>query len=187
VRATMNHILTNRDRSLLRPMLTRALSTLALSSALLTTTAFALGVGQRAPDFSLPDAGNTTTTLTSMRGHVVVVDFWASWCGPCLRSLPWLDAMRDRYAAQGLTVIAINLDQKRSDADRFLARVPLKLPLAFDPSGSTAKNYEVKAMPTSFLIARDGTIRAIHPGFRDADGPARETEITQALAAGPAK
>jgi cytochrome c biogenesis protein CcmG, thiol:disulfide interchange protein DsbE len=164
-------------------MLTLAIRNFVAALALFSTTAFALDVGQRAPDFSLPGAGNMPTTLASMRGKVVVVDFWASWCGPCLRSLPWLDTMHDRYAAKGLSVIAINLDQKRGDADRFLSRVPLKLPLAFDPAGTTAKTYEVKAMPTSFLIRRDGTIHAIHPGFRDSDAAAREAEIQQLLAA----
>jgi peroxiredoxin len=150
--------------------------------AVLSLPAFALRPGQSAPEFSLAGIVGAPVTLADARDKVVIVDFWASWCGPCQRSLPWLETMLDRYGAQGFTVIAINLDRKRSDADRFLARIPLKLPLAFDASGVTAKNYGVNVMPSSFLIGRDSKIHAIHPGFRDIDSSAREAEIQRLLA-----
>jgi len=117
-----------------------------------------------APAFRLP-AVHGTVALDSLRGRVVLVDFWASWCAPCERSFPWMNALHDSLAGRGLEIVAINLDKERSAADAFLAKHAPHFVVAFDPAGEIAEDYRVMAMPTSYVIGRDGKILLTHPGF----------------------
>ena len=120
--------------------------------------------------------------LAPVEGRVVWVDFWASWCVPCRRSFPWLNSMHHRYGADGLQIIAVNLDKDRALADKFLAEVPAEFALRFDPAGELAKHYGVQAMPSSYLIDADGNVLATHAGFRTSDAAAYEQAIESALA-----
>lgn len=124
-------------------------------------------VGAPAPAFALPDRDARTVSLASAHGEVVYVDFWASWCGPCRKSFPWMNAMQQKYGAQGFRVIAINVDKRRSDADRFLAQVPAQFTTLFDAAGATPAAYDVKAMPSSVLIDTNGNVSLVEEGFRD--------------------
>jgi thiol-disulfide isomerase/thioredoxin len=119
--------------------------------------------------------------LQPVEGRVVWVDFWASWCVPCRRSFPWLNSMHRKYGADGLQIIAVNLDKDRALADAFLAEVPAEFALRFDPAGALAKQYGVQAMPSSFLIDLDGNVLASHAGFRTADTADYEKAIQTAL------
>ncbi|MDX1802514.1 MAG: TlpA disulfide reductase family protein, partial [Alcanivorax sp.] len=96
---------------------------------------------------------------------VIYVDFWASWCGPCRRSFPWLNEMQKRYGDRGFTVVGVNLDPKRDDANRFLAAYPASFPLVFDPDGAYAEKYSLKGMPSAVLLNADGKVLARHVGF----------------------
>jgi cytochrome c biogenesis protein CcmG/thiol:disulfide interchange protein DsbE len=120
--------------------------------------------------------------LNAYRGKVVYMDFWASWCGPCKQSFPWMQAMKDTYDRQGLTVIAINLDMDRADADKFLERFRPTFDVRFDPKGKLAEFYKVQVMPSSMLIDRHGVTRFIHSGFRPIDGAAFEAQVQELLA-----
>jgi len=140
----------------------------------------AASVGQGAPEFELPGA-SAAVKLSELRGKVVYVDFWASWCAPCKQSFPWLNEMHARYRGLGLEIVGVNVDAKRSDADQFLAQVPARFTLAFDARGDTAGRYEARGMPASYLIGRDGTIVATHVGFRVEDKGRIEGEIRRAL------
>ena len=120
--------------------------------------------GEAAPPFRLPGLRDTIAS-DSLRGRVVYVDFWASWCVPCRASFPWLAKLNERYAARGLTIVAIDLDKDRAAADAFLAKYAAPFKVAFDAPGKTAEAFGVEAMPTSFLIGRDGRVLERHAGF----------------------
>ncbi len=154
----------------------------SLCCASLSANAYALNPGSKAPDFSLPGT-TSTVTLASTAGSVVYVDFWASWCGPCRQSFPWMNAMQEKYRAQGLQVIGINVDGKSDDAKKFLSQNPAAFTVAFDPKGVNPDKYGVKGMPTSFLIGRDGKIISSHVGFKEADREDLEKQIKAALEA----
>ena len=98
-------------------------------------------------------------------GKVILIDFWASWCGPCRQSFPWMNQMQSKYAGQGLTVIAINLDSDPADANDFLKEVPANFLLGFDPEGITAEVMNIEAMPMSYLVDRQGNITHRMMGF----------------------
>ena len=107
-----------------------------------------------------------TLDLDDYAGKVVVVDFWASWCVPCRRSFPWLNSMHAKYADDGLVVIGVNVDTERAEADRFLAEYPADFRIHFDNDAALAKAFGVEAMPSSYVIGRDGAIVAQHLGFK---------------------
>jgi thiol-disulfide isomerase/thioredoxin len=116
------------------------------------------------------------------RGRVVYLDFWASWCAPCRQSFPWMQAMKDAYESRGLTVLAVNLDQNRGDADRFLAQFHPSFDVRFDPQGTVAEHFKVQGMPTGLVIDRHGVVRFTHIGFRPVDEAAYENQLREILA-----
>jgi len=119
--------------------------------------------------------------LESLHGNVVLVDFWASWCAPCLHSFPWMNDLQQKHAGEGLVIVAVNVDQDRALADAFLKKVPAKFRIEYDPAGNLAKQFGVQAMPTSFLLDREGNIRIRHAGFREKQREEREHEIEELL------
>jgi cytochrome c biogenesis protein CcmG/thiol:disulfide interchange protein DsbE len=121
--------------------------------------------------------------LTAYEGEVVVVDFWASWCVPCRRSFPWMNSMRDKYADDGLVIIAVNLDQERAEAEKFLAEFPPKFKIIYDETKDLAREFDVMAMPTSYLIGRDGEQIERHFGFKVKKQDEYESAIVAALGA----
>lgn len=114
-------------------------------------------------------------------GKVVYVDFWASWCIPCLKSFPWMQAMHEKYSKRGLVIIAINLDHDRAKADAFLNKFNPTFTQMFDPDGKLAEEYRVQSMPYSFLVDRSGTPRFEHAGFFKAKVSSYENEIVDLL------
>lgn len=114
-------------------------------------------------------------------GKVIVVDFWASWCAPCRRSFPWLNEMHERYGDDGLVIVGVNLDQSRSDAETFLADFPPRFRIVYDTRKTLARRFEVMAMPTSYLIGRDGRQIGRHLGFRVRKQDEYESAIVAAL------
>jgi thiol-disulfide isomerase/thioredoxin len=119
--------------------------------------------------------------LSSHRGRVVIVDFWASWCKPCRQSIPWLNELKARYGARGLTIIGVNVDAERRDADKFLQAVPIDFEVVFDPQGNIAKQFKVQGMPTSYFIDRSGKVAQTHLGFREAKKDEIEATIKALL------
>lgn len=134
-----------------------------------------------APVFSVAsDTGNLR--LADFKGKVVYVDFFASWCSPCRSSFKWLNETHEKHAANGLVILAINLDKERDLAEQFLKQNPAKFRIGYDAEGSVAQSYQLKGMPSSYLIDRKGQLRATHVGFRDKDRVARVDEISRLLA-----
>jgi len=149
-----------------------------LTLALISNNSIA-GFNQ-APEINLPgDNGNVQ--LENLRGKVVYLDFWASWCLPCKKSFPWMNKMQQHYADQGFEIVAINLDKERKLADEFLAEVDVNFTIAYDESGQSASQYKLKGMPSSYLIGRDGKVYASHIGFKDKDKEQLEQAIKNLL------
>ncbi|EEF25627.1 conserved hypothetical protein, partial [Ricinus communis] len=151
-----------------------------LAAALEASGASALDKGAAAPPFDLPGKDGTVQ-LAKYQGKVVYVDFWASWCGPCRQSFPWMNEMQAKYGARGLQVVGVNLDAKTDDARRFLAETPARFTIAFDPAGATPRAYGIKGMPSSVLIGPDGKVLFEHAGFKEADRAELEQAIQKAL------
>lgn len=144
--------------------LRRRLSALALG-ALLAHSAWA-GSALKTGD-SLPalKPGWFEGSLPELRGHVVLLDFWASWCGPCRKSFPALESLHQAYGRKGLVVLGMNIDEKRADMDRFLAANPVTFAVVRDKDQKLVESVSIEAMPTSLLVDRAGRIRVIHSGF----------------------
>ena len=130
----------------------------------------------QAPDFKL-EGQTKQINLNSYRGKVVYLDFWASWCQPCRKSFGWMNKMQSLYGEDGFTVIAINLDESRAKANEFLQQIPANFDVAFDPRGRTAEKYQVKAMPSSYLIDKNGKLVHANVGFRGDDEDNLEKKI----------
>jgi cytochrome c biogenesis protein CcmG, thiol:disulfide interchange protein DsbE len=164
------------------PMLLRRCFILVLFIIGFSQPAFAARARDHAtaPDFTLPTT-SVPFSLADYRGKVVLVDFWASWCIPCRQSFPWMGSMIERYSAQGLVIVAINLDKKREAADEFLQTFHPPFIVAFDPAGKTAEAFHVDAMPSSFIVSRTGTIVYSHQGFERAKANTVEDQIKEAL------
>ena len=156
------------------------LGSLLVAGGLAAMPVLAVEQGTAAPEFDVTgQTGNVK--LSTYHGKLVYLDFWASWCGPCKKSFPWMNDMQKRYGAQGLQVLAVNLDAKRTDALEFLSIVPVGFTVGFDPAGGVARSYGVKGMPSSVLIAPDGQVIAMHEGFNDNDRAELEGRIRTSL------
>lgn len=119
--------------------------------------------------------------LASLKGQVVYLDFWASWCKPCRNSFPWMNSLQQRFGKQGLKIIAVNVDKEQELMKKFLAEVPAEFTIAYDPEGLLAEQYQLKGMPSSYLIDRNGNLKKTHVGFRERDIAAMEELIKQEL------
>jgi len=140
-------------------------------SLVLPLAALAVEEGDTAPLFTLSDiqADKPAISLESLRGKTVYVDFWASWCAPCLRSMPLINELYGKYRDRDFEVIAINVDDPIEDGQDFLLDTPLDYLIAADTDNVVLSEYGVTGMPTSFLIDKDGTVRMVHMGFRTND------------------
>ncbi|PKH33254.1 TlpA family protein disulfide reductase [Shewanella sp. ALD9] len=148
----------------------------------------AIGLGVNAQAQAAPslehdvlDQQGASVSLQQFAGKVVYVDFWASWCAPCRKSFPWMNAIQAKYQQQGLEVVAINLDVDTALAHEFLSKLPAKFNLRFDPEGDIAQAFELQGMPSSFLFNRKGELVQTHMGFFTENIPAYEQEIQMLL------
>lgn len=149
---------------------------------LLTTLSATAWAAETAPAFSLPGVNTPgEVKLSDFKGRVVYLDFWATWCPPCLKSFPWMDGLQQRYKEQGLSVVAIGVDRKRELIEEFLKKMEPGFIVAQDDKGEVAKAYKLRGMPTSYLIDRNGNIVLTHMGFRTKDQDKLEAEIKSLL------
>jgi len=120
--------------------------------------------------------------LTHYGNKVIYLDFWASWCGPCRKSFPWLNQMQAKYRGQGLVIIGINLDKDIGNANNFLKDTPAHFPIFSDPTGELAKQYQLVGMPSSYLLTNDGKVQDTHIGFKKSKTNEYEANIRHRLA-----
>lgn len=144
----------------------------ALCLLALMPSAQALESGAKAPSFP---------ALESQHGKVVLVDFWASWCGPCLQALPRYEALRQELQAGGFEVIGVDVDQRPQDGEKLLKTLHLSYPQVPDPQGDLAERYDVSGMPSSYLIDRRGVVRQTHMGFEKNDIEPLRKAVAQLL------
>ena len=124
------------------------------------------GSNEPAPDFTLTDAGGQSVTLSDLQGQVVMINFWASWCGPCREEMPLLEQIHQRYESLGFTLLGVNVEENSADGQAFLAERPVSFPVLYDPDNGISKLYDVVAMPSTVLIDRQGNVRYLHHGYK---------------------
>ena len=153
-----------------------------IAAALLLAPDATLAVDtQAAPDVAVQDAHGATVRLSAYKGHVLLIDFWASWCPSCQASFPALDALSREYEPRGVVVLAVNVDERRRDADAFLNAHQHTMMVLFDPKGDAPLAFGVRGMPTSFVIDRAGTIRFAHTGYSGNVADRYRAEISRLL------
>jgi peroxiredoxin len=126
-------------------------------------------VGREAPDFALRNAEGEIVRLGDLRGKVVFVNFWATWCGPCKEELPDIQKLYDEKRAEGLEVLAVNYQDNAEDARAFFTDLGIDLPMLLDSNGAVYDQYRLQGLPDSFFIDRDGNLAAVHYGFLNED------------------
>ncbi len=131
--------------------------------------AWAVGLDQVAPDFTLHSLSGENLRLQEFRGKVVLINFWASWCGPCRQEMPILDRIHKRYEPAGFTVLGVNVESEQDKARKIADRLGVSFPLLFDTGQQVSEDYDLKSMPYTVLVDRDGKIRYIHHGYKPGD------------------
>jgi len=122
--------------------------------------------GKPAPDFTLKASDGRNLKLSELRGEVVMINFWASWCGPCRQEMPLLNDLYNKYHKLGFTLLGVNVEQDPRTAKRLLKDIPVDFPVLFDTRNEVSEAYHVSAMPSTVLLDRDGNIRFVHRGYK---------------------
>lgn len=154
----------------------------ALALSIAAANVHALSVGARAPEIGLRDLSGNQVSIASLRGRVVIVDFWASWCAPCREEMPVLNSLHQRYGSRGLSIVGVSQDRNVANARSFVAQHRVAFPVVHDASQAVARRYQPPRMPSSYVIDRNGVVRHVHAGFRAADAAALEREVSALLA-----
>ncbi|MDZ7644188.1 MAG: TlpA disulfide reductase family protein [Woeseiaceae bacterium] len=122
--------------------------------------------GQTAPDFALRSASGDNMRLSEYRGDVVMINFWATWCGPCRQEMPLLDDLYSRYERVGFKLLGVNIDDDSRRAMEMVEELGVNFPVLFDESKDVSRLYQVEAMPVTVLVDRSGTVRHVHHGYK---------------------
>lgn len=140
----------------------------AATAVLLATTAVASSgmTGKPAPDFALKNAQGQNVRLSDLRGDVVMINFWATWCGPCREEMPLLDEMHARYSRVGFSLLGVNIDDEQRRAEDMIKALGVTFPVVFDPAKQVSEQYDVSAMPVTLLLDREGVVRYVHKGYK---------------------
>ena len=165
--------------TLRRPLLIATLSSLVALA--ISVPAFALRDGSRAPEIGLRDTDGHMVRMSELRGKVVLVDFWASWCAPCREEIPVLNELQREFG-NDLVIVGVNIDRDESNMRDFMRRMPMRFRVVHDSGGSSvAERYSPPRMPSSYIIDRRGIVRHVHAGFRAGDDNQMRSQIRALL------
>ncbi|HEV2272202.1 MAG TPA: TlpA disulfide reductase family protein [Steroidobacteraceae bacterium] len=131
--------------------------------------AWAGGGDVQAPAFTLQSVAGKQVSLAQFKGDVVMINFWASWCGPCRQEMPLLDSIYKQYKDMGFTLLGVNVEPDSHNADAWLKRTPVSYPILYDPKSEVSQLYQVQAMPTTVIVDRQGVVRFVHNGYLPGD------------------
>ncbi len=136
---------------------------------------------QPAPDFTLKSLEGPNIKLSELRGDVVLINFWASWCGPCRQEMPLLEELSSKYEPMGFTMLGVNVEEDSSAAKSMLAELGVSFPILFDSENTVSESYEVIAMPTTVVVDRDGKVQFVHHGYKPGDEGKYQDAIRRAI------
>ena len=155
---------------------------LALAAAFVLP-AFATSSAGPAPAFQLSGRGGKTIDLTQFKGQVVMINFWATWCGPCRQEMPLLEDIYKKYKPMGFTMLAVNVEPDSKAAEAWLGKLakPVSFPVAFDVDSKVSKLYKVETMPSTVIVDRKGNVRVLHRGYKTGDENVYLTQIRSLL------
>jgi peroxiredoxin len=140
----------------------------------------AVGLQDEAPDFTLENLTGGNMRLEEYRGQVVLINFWASWCGPCRQEMPILDRLHHRYEDTGFAVLGINVEGESAPAQEIVDRTNVTFPILIDDGQKVSELYNLEAMPSTVVVDRDGVVRYIHRGYKPGD-EAKYVEVVKQL------
>jgi peroxiredoxin len=146
----------------------------------LAGAANAVGLQDQAPDFTLENLTGGNMRLEEYRGQVVLINFWASWCGPCRQEMPILDRLHHRYEDTGFAVLGINVEGESAPAQEIVDRTNVTFPILIDDGQKVSELYNLEAMPSTVVVDRDGVVRYIHRGYKPGD-EAKYVEVVKQL------
>lgn len=164
----------SRLEAILRPALA------ALIVVAVAAPAAAVTIQDSAPDFTLKSLEGSNLRLEEYRGQVVLINFWASWCGPCRQEMPLLDRLHQRYVDTGFAVLGINVEGEEAPARELIDRIPVTFPVLIDEGQAVSELYKLEAMPSTVVVDRDGVVRYIHRGYKPGD-EAKYVEVVKEL------
>lgn len=152
-----------------------------LAGCLAMSAVSADGAGGPAPNFTLPTRSGQSVSLKDLKGNVVMVNFWATWCGPCRQEMPKLEALYERYHDLGFTLLGVNVEEDPSGVPKFLKQTPVSFKILLDTHNKVSQAYKVVAMPTTVLIDRKGNVRYVHHGYQPGYVNDYQTEVRKLL------
>jgi thiol-disulfide isomerase/thioredoxin len=146
-----------------------ALTFATLVTAVIVSLPAGAGANGPAPPFTLSARGGNSVSLSQYKGQVVMLNFWASWCGPCRQEMPLLENIYKKYNKMGFTLIGVNVEPDSKAADEWLKQTPVSFPVIYDKDSTVSKAYDVSGMPSTVIIDRKGNIRVLHRGYKPGD------------------
>ena len=165
----------------MRNTVSRLTAAVVLAATLLSVPVIAADATGPAAEFNLKSRDGAVVSLSGLKGQVVLINFWATWCGPCRKEMPLLEQIQKKYAPLGFTLVGINVEEDTRLMDTFLKDVPVSFPVLLDPANGVSKLYNVSAMPSTVIVDRKGNVRFIHQGYKPGDESKYQDMIRQLI------
>ena len=165
----------------MRKTIQKLMGSLVATVALLAVPAIAADATGPAAEFNLQSRVGEAVSLSSLKGQVVLINFWATWCGPCRKEMPLLEQIQKKYAPLGFTMLGVNVEEDTRLMETFLKDVPVTFPILLDPANGVSKLYNVSAMPSTVIVDRKGNVRFIHQGYQTGDESKYQDMIRQLI------